>query len=124
MPKTSRAQTSERFEAEGFEGHYEDLDGTTVGFERYTADADMAPLFKGLPDDRCQCRHWGYVIRGKVVYHTADGDLEITEGEAYAVGPGHTPEIFAGTELVEFSPSDELARTMEVVAGNMPGASG
>ncbi len=28
--------------------------------------------------------------------------------------PGHTPSVSAGTELVEFSPSDELARTMEV----------
>lgn len=79
----------------------------------------MAPLFKGLPDDRCQARHWGVVLKGKLVYHSADGDLEVTDGEAYYVGPGHTPEIFAGTEVIEFSPTDELAKTMEVASKNM-----
>ena len=23
---------------------------------------DAAPLFVGLPDNRCQCAHWGYVV--------------------------------------------------------------
>jgi hypothetical protein len=35
------------------------------------------------------------------------------------VGPGHTPVLFAGTEVVEFSPSEELGRTMQVVTKNM-----
>jgi hypothetical protein len=43
----------------------------------------MAPLFKGLPDDRCQCPHWGVGLKGKLVYHCADGDDVITAGEAY-----------------------------------------
>jgi hypothetical protein len=59
------------------------------------------------------------VLKGKLVYHTADGDIEITDGEAYYVGPGHTPEIYPDTEVVEFSPTDELQRTMEVVTKNM-----
>ena len=79
----------------------------------------MTPLFVGLPDDKCQSPHWGYVFKGKLVYHTADGDIEITDGEAYYVGPGHTPEIFPGTEIVEFSPTAELNETMEVVTKNM-----
>jgi hypothetical protein len=33
--------------------------------------------------------------------------------------PGHTPELFPGTEVVEFSPSSDLARTMQVVTANM-----
>jgi hypothetical protein len=122
MPKTSKERAPQHVEAEGFEGHYEDVGGYTVGFERYTADADMAPLFKGLPDDRCQCPHWGVVLRGKLAYTTAEGVEEITAGEAYYVGPGHTPTIYAGTEVVEFSPSDDLAKTMEVVEKNMESA--
>lgn len=122
MPKTSKEKASEHVEAEGFEGHYEDVGGYTVGFERYTADADLAPLFKGLPDDRCQSPHWGVVLKGKLAYTTADGVEEITTGEAYYVGPGHTPAIYAGTEVVEFSPSDELAKTMEIVTRNMESA--
>jgi hypothetical protein len=56
----------------------------------------MTPLFVGLPDKKCQSPHWGYVFRGKLVYHTAEGDIEITDGEAYYVGPrphaGDLPE--------------------------------
>ena len=35
------------------------------------------------------------------------------------MGPGHTPILYAGTEVVEFSPTDEHGRTMEVVTRNM-----
>ncbi len=87
--------------------------------ERYTDHADLSPFFKGLPDDRCQSPHWGYVIKGRLVYHTADRDIEITDGEAYYVGAGHTPEIFPDTEIVEFSPTSDFERTMEVVTKNM-----
>ena len=55
---------------EGYEGHFEHFDGGyTVGFETYGADADLAPFFKGLPNDQCQCEHWGYVVKGKVSSH-------------------------------------------------------
>jgi hypothetical protein len=119
MPKVSKDAAATTYEAEGFSGRYSELDQYTVGFETYTADADLAPLFAGLPDDRCQCPHWGFVLKGKVTYHYADGDDVIAAGEAYVARPGHTPEIFAGTELVEFSPTAELARTLEVVTKNM-----
>src|SRR5919109_3206194 len=90
MPKVSREGASTSEEAPGYQGRFEDLGGYTVAFESYSADADMAPLFVGLPDDRCQCPHWGFVVRGKLVYHTAQEDIEIGGGEAYYVGPGHT----------------------------------
>lgn len=121
MPKASRATASETMEVEGYEGHFERFDGNfTVGFESYTADADLAPLFTGLPDDRCQCPHWGYVIEGKVTFTFADGHQETYEaGDAYYAPPGHTPHLYAGSEVVEFSPSDELAQTMAIVEQNM-----
>ena len=102
-------------------GHFEHFDGGyTVGFETYTADADLAPLFKGLPDDRCQAPHWGYVVRGKLKFTFADGQEETYEtGDAYYAPPGHTAHLFAGSEVVEFSPSAELAATMEVLGKNM-----
>ena len=119
MGKVSKDSTAEPVEGPGFEGRYGETEGYTIGFERYTEHADMTPLFVGLPDDKCQSPHWGYVFKGKLVYHTADGDIEITDGEAYYVGPGHTPEIFPHTEIVEFSPTAELNETMEVVTKNM-----
>jgi hypothetical protein len=123
MPKASKATASDSMQVEGYEGHFENFDGGyTVGFETYTADADMADLFKGLPDDRCQCEHWGYVIKGKVSFKTADGEETFETGDAYYVGPGHTPVLYAGTEIVEFSPTKELQHTMEVIEKNMESA--
>ena len=123
MPRASKESASDSLAMDGYEGHFEDFGhGTTVGFETFTEDADAAPLFAGLPDDRCQCEHWGYVIRGKVVYHFAGHDETFVAGDAYHVTPGHTPEFFAGTELVEFSPTEELGRTVEVVMQNLQAA--
>ena len=66
MPKASKETASEHETVEGYEGHFEHFDGGwTVGFETYTEDADLAPFFKGLPNDECQCEHMGYVIRGQ-----------------------------------------------------------
>lgn len=123
MPKASKATASENVELEGYEGHVENFPGGyTVAFEKYTADADLTPFFAGLPDDRCQCAHWGYVIKGKVTFKSADGDETFETGDAYYVGPGHTPILYAGTEVVEFSPTDELQQTLKVVTRNMESA--
>jgi hypothetical protein len=120
MPSASKATASETFELEGYEGHFEDFGPFTVGFERYTADADLAPLFVGLPDDRCQCPHMGYVVTGKVKFTYADGREELYEaGDAYYAPPGHLPTLYAGSEIVEFSPSTELKETLAVVERNM-----
>jgi Cupin domain len=120
MPKASKKTASDSMELEGYEGHFEELEGYTVGFETYTADADLAPLFAGLPDDRCQCPHFGYVLEGKVKFTFADGREETYEaGDAYHAPPGHTPTLYAGTEIVEFSPTEPLQRTLEVVSKNM-----
>jgi hypothetical protein len=122
MPKASKTSAPESMELDGYEGHFAELDGTTVGFETYTADADLAPLFAGLPDDQCQCSHWGYVIKGKVTFVTSNGKETFETGDAYHVGPGHTPILYAGTEVVEFSPTEALNETMAVVEKNMANA--
>jgi hypothetical protein len=120
MPKASRESASEHETVEGYDGHFEHFDGGwTVAFETYSQDADLAPLFKGLPNDQCQCEHMGYVIRGKVGYRTDDGEELFEAGDAYYVGPGHTPILYAGTEVIEFSPTEEHNRAMEVVAKNL-----
>ena len=120
MPKASKQSASEHETIEGYEGHFEHFDGGwTVGFESYSEDVDLAPLFKGLPNDQCQCEHVGYVIRGKVGFRSDAGEELFEAGDAYYVGPGHTPTLYAGTEVVEFSPSKKLAQTMEVVTKNM-----
>ena len=119
MPQASKQTASTTEKAPGYEGHFHDLGGYTVAFETYSEDADLAPLFAGLPDDRCQCPHWGVVLKGKVTYHYGDSSETIEAGEAYFARPGHTPELHEGTEVVEFSPTAELERTLEVVLRNI-----
>ena len=124
MAKTSKDLAPQVEKLDGFEGHYDELEGYVAGFETYDADADLAPLFTGLPDDRCQCPHWGYVVKGRLTYTYTDGTIDdIKAGEAYYARPGHTPKLWAGTEVVEFSPADALAQTMEVVMRNVAAAS-
>ena len=124
MPKVSKTTAADHVALEGFEGHYGEALDYTIGFEAYSADADLRDLFKGLPDDRCQAPHWGYVVTGRLIFHTAGGPEEFVAGDAYYVGPGHTPELVAGTEVVEFSPTAELQQTMEVVTRNAEAAGG
>ena len=123
MPKASKTTSSESVEVEGYEGHFEHFEGGyTVGFEKYTADADLTPYFAGLPNDQCQAAHWGYVIQGKVTFKSANGDETFEAGDAYYVPAGHTPVLYAGTEVVEFSPTTELKETLEIVERNMEAA--
>ena len=118
--KSSKEHASDTFTAEDYEGHFAELDGYTVGFESYGSDSDMSPLFVGLPDNQCQCPHWGVVLKGKLTYRYGEGDEETIEaGEAYYARPGHTPVLHADTEVVEFSPTSELEQTLEVVNRNM-----
>ena len=110
MSKASKSSASEHLQLEGYEGHFEDFGPYTVGFETYTADAELAPLFVGLPDDHCQCPHIGYVIKGRLKFAFADGNEELYgAGDAYYAAPGHVPTLYAGTEVVEFSPTRRAA---------------
>jgi hypothetical protein len=119
MPHTSKANAPVAVDAPEIEGRYVDLGGYTVGFETFKVDVDPAPLFHGLPDDRCQCEHWGIVVRGSLTMRFADRDETYHAGDAYYAGPGHLPIVTADTEVIEFSPSEALQQTMEIVGANM-----
>jgi hypothetical protein len=118
MPKAGKTTAARSASGPGYEGGFDELGEYTVGFEEFTHGGDMAPLFRGLPDDRCQTPHWGVVLRGRLTFNYADGEDVIEAGEAYYAPPGHTPAADPGTETVEFSPSEELRKTMAVVMRN------
>lgn len=119
MPKVSKATAPHTEDMGVLVGHYGELDGYTVGFERFREDADATPLFKGLPDDRCQSPHWGYVVEGSVTFRYADREETYETGDAYYAPPGHVPVVTAGTELVEFSPTEAYRETMAVASRNL-----
>jgi cupin domain len=123
MPRTSKNTAPEKIAMEGLEVRLEHLEGGySVCFESHTADAELAELFRGLPDDRCQLPRWGYVVEGRVTFRFADRDETYEAGDAYYVPPGHTPVHHEGAEIVEFSPTDVLGETMGVVMQNVRAA--
>jgi hypothetical protein len=74
------------------------------------AGADLRPLLAGLPGDRCDCPHWGYIIDGSITIQYADGTQETNRaGELYFWPGGHTGWTDTGVVFVEFSPADEIA---------------
>ncbi|MFN8108716.1 MAG: cupin domain-containing protein [Thermoleophilia bacterium] len=120
MSHITRERAGRRVAAPGYDAGFHDLgDGWTVAFEEFTADADPAELFRGLPDDRCQCTHLGYVISGSITLRYPDRVEVVRAGDAYLVTPGHTPRVTAGTRVVEFSPTEALSRTVAVVGANL-----
>ncbi len=54
-----------------------------IAFEGFPAGMDTRPLFKGLPEDRCQCPHWGMLFKGRLKVLYASGEEVITAGQAY-----------------------------------------
>lgn len=124
MPKVSKDSATGGGEFGPVTDRSEQIDGYTVNFTSFAADIDGAPLMKGLPDDRCQCPHWGYVVSGRMTFRYADGEEVFEAGDAFYAPPGHVPVVEAGTELVQFSPSEELKKTEEAMAKNMQAMQG
>jgi hypothetical protein len=120
MPSVSKDNAATKVRWDGVDIDHADLEGGyAVCFERHTADADLAPLFRGLPEDRAQLPRWGYVLGGRIGFRFADREETYEAGEAYYVGAGHTPVYYAGTEIVEFSPTAILNETIPVVLRNL-----
>jgi len=89
-----------------------DHGGLAVTLIRLQAGLRTDPLFAGLPDDRCQCAHWGYIIDGTMRVHSADGAREYTTGEAYYWAPGHNLEAVTDIEYLELTKSGEYDELM------------
>ena len=66
-----------------------DWGGITVAFEKAHAGQDASSMLKGLPDDRCQAPHWGYLFSGRIIVDYGDRQETIEGGQAYYVAPGH-----------------------------------
>jgi len=123
MPKTSR-ETAKVDDYGIAEDRHEELEGYTVSFVTIRQDADLAPLLKGLPDDRCQCPHWGYVFEGRVTFTFGDREEVYEAGDAFFTPSGHSPRADAGSSWVQFSPTEELQVTEAVLNRNMQAMQG
>jgi hypothetical protein len=89
--------------------------GDVSGFNRISgeyfslaAGVDTTPLFIGLEGDRCQCPHWGFVLRGQITTIDAQGAEEtVTANDLFYWPPGHNVKVNADAEIIMFSPQRE-----------------
>lgn len=100
-----------------------DLTGTigdyTVDFVTIRETHSLAEMLKGLPDDRCQCPHFGYLLKGRLTVSYADHDEEYLPGDVFLMSPGHVPAAEAGSEFIQISPTEEFVATMQQIAARL-----
>ena len=119
MPKASKQSASKVVDYGPAEDRTEEFGGYTMNFVSVRQQTDLAPLLKGLPGDSCQCPHWGYMFKGRMIIRYADREEVIEAGDAFYLPPGHVPAGDAGSEFVQFSPTDELQVSEAAMAANM-----
>ncbi len=89
---------------------------TAISFMQMPAGLDLTPALAGLPDDSCQCPHWGYVLEGAVHVRYSDGKEEtVNTGDVYYWPAGHTVWFDEDTKFVEFSPEGGMREVLDHV---------
>jgi hypothetical protein len=82
--------------------------------------ADFRPLLAGLPDDRCDSAHWGYIVAGSITLKYADGTEELNRaGDLYYWPAGHTGWTDEGVTFIEFSPADDIAPVLAHIGAQL-----
>jgi len=119
MARAAKDTTPVTMDIEVVEDRSCELEDFTVNFVTMHQGHDLAPMLAGLPDGRCQCPHWGILTKGRMTVRYADHEEVIEAGDAFYMPPGHTPAADAGTELIQFSPTDLLAATEAAIAKAM-----
>ena len=120
MPKVSRDTATQGGDFGPVSDRSDQLEDYTVGFTTFREDIDATPLMKGLPDERCQSPHWGYILKGSMTFRYPDREEVFETGDAFYTPPGHVPVTNEpGTEFVSFSPSGELRTAEAVMMKNM-----
>jgi hypothetical protein len=78
-----------------------------------SAGVDTTALFQGLDGDRCQCPHWGFVLRGRITTTDANGVQEtVNANDLFYWPPGHNVKVDSDAELVMFSPQHEHSQVI------------
>jgi hypothetical protein len=121
MPKTSKETASIVQEFPVATDRSEELDGYTVSFVSITESHDLGPILKNLPTGDCQCPHWGYIVKGRMIVRYDDHEEVCEAGDAFYMSPGHAPEADAGSEFVLFSPTPEFQELQAAIMKVMQG---
>ena len=83
-------------------------------FFSLAAGVDTTGLFVGLQGDMCQCPHWGYVIKGRIITTDGTGVTEtVATGDLFYWPPGHNVRVDEDAEIVMFSPQHEHSHVID-----------
>jgi hypothetical protein len=116
MKAVKREDVPIAIEGDGVEFRRQEIGGDlTVAFVHLPQGTDFRPALAGLPEDRCQCPHWGYIINGRLRMHVGDGEQIYEAGQAVYWAPGHAPEALEDCDYVDFSPTRELEEVIDHV---------
>ncbi len=118
MPSGSRDNLPLTEIVPGYSSRMADWGGITVAFEKAHKGQDASSMVKGLPDDRCQAPHWGYLFSGTMIVDYGDRQETIEGGAAYYVPPGHKITFETDCEALEFTPTDALNVTLDAARRN------
>ena len=98
------------------------LGGMVIAYYELPAGADFTPIFEGLPDDKCPCPHWEYVLKGAIRIRYTDGTEEVVKaGDIYYLPSGHTAMVEEDVAMIEISPEKEYDEVMEHINRKMSG---
>ena len=101
--------------------------GSVRGYEEmgaeyfsFGAGTDITELLHGLEGDRCQCPHWGYVVKGRITALYASGEEEpVQTGDLFYWPPGHSVRAEEDTDIVMFSPQKEHGAVIDHILGKV-----
>ncbi len=93
--------------------------GMVVLLYSIPAGTNMKPLMAGMPDDLCQCPHWGYVLKGRLRINHKDFEQVVNAGELFYAEPGHAPIFEEDTQMIEFSPKEAWYSMMATISQNL-----
>lgn len=116
--RASRSEMAVLLEAGDASVRASDWDGMRVVILAVPAGTDFGPLLKGLPNDRCPCPHWGYVLKGRLSVEYGDTKETLQAGDTFYLPSGHTAFAEEDSECLEFSPSDQHKHAMQTVLRN------
>ncbi|QKW08381.1 hypothetical protein HUT18_20410 [Streptomyces sp. NA04227] len=120
MTAATREQTPVVIEGGGVELRRQSIGpDVSVAFARLPKGTDMRPALAGLPDDMCPCPHWGYLFKGRLKMHRADGEEIYEAGQAFYWEPGHAPEALEDCEYVDFSPTMQFNEVIDHVKAHL-----
>ncbi|MGI5355192.1 hypothetical protein ACQI4E_07725 [Streptomyces sp. CA-252508] len=120
MTGMTREQAPVAIEGDGVELRVREIGGDmTAAFIAFPRGTDMRPALKGMPDDLCQCPHWGFLFKGRLRMHTGAGSDDYEAGQAFYWAPGHAPEALEDCEFLDISPTDKFNEVIAHVKANM-----